>query len=195
MLCAPRSQEELKASRFTDGIMWKTNITRLDHAKALRALGLPLDTAVVDHEPSARSKKNIDAVFKATRAFGDAVLRWKESQGVIKTSSVSSPAKVARMAAVLQARNFVAVCRKWEKLFVAIARVNAQRRWVDWRDDREAANVEANTIAVILKPCAVVCRQWDEILTALENGEAREFTPAGRAPWPLGPFPTSGGAG
>ena len=83
----------------------KSNVTRLDDAKALRAMGLPLDTRAEDQELSPRAEKKIIAVFKATRAFGDAVRPWAQKQ---------------------TAKHYGAVSRTWEKLERALARAEPE---------------------------------------------------------------------
>jgi hypothetical protein len=77
------------------------NVTRLDDAKALRAMGVPLNTQVEDGDLSPKAERKIADVFKATRAFGNAVLPWAQRQ---------------------TAHRYAAVCRTWEKLELALAR-------------------------------------------------------------------------
>lgn len=65
-------------------------VTTLEHAKAMRAMGAPLNTRVKDRGLSPQSKKKIGAVYKATDKFGEAVLAWAAN-----------------------ARRFASVCRAW----------------------------------------------------------------------------------
>src|SRR6516165_5673489 len=137
-----------------------SNVTQLDDAKALRAMGVPLHTPLEDCELSRSAEKKIAAVFKATRAFGNAILPWAQKQ---------------------TGQRYAAVRRTRRQLKRALARV-------------EPKNEEPESIAVALltEPCRLVCAQWDDISTALEDGKPVKITTGEGAPWPLGPFP--GGA-
>jgi hypothetical protein len=137
-----------------------SKVTRLNDAKALRAMGVPLNTPVEDRELSRSAEKKIAAVFKATRAFGNAILPWAQKQ---------------------TGQRYAAVRRTRRQLKRALARV-------------EPKNEEPESIAVALltEPCRLVCAQWDDISTALEDGKPVKITTGEGAPWPLGPFP--GGA-
>ena len=66
----------------------KSNVTRLDDAKALRAMGVPLNTPVEDCELSRSADRKIAAVFKSTRAFGNSVLPWAQKQTAQRLSIV-----------------------------------------------------------------------------------------------------------
>jgi hypothetical protein len=159
----PKKRSRRKTARPQPG-----NVTHIDDAKALRAIGAPLDTPVEDRELSARSVAKINAARKTTNAFGKAVLHW------IKTQD--------------DAKKFAAVCRAWERLADAVATATERAKWVARGKARELANREAVAVNAFIAPCAVICSQWDDILTALKNGEPQRFEP-GEAPWPLGPFP------
>ena len=137
-----------------------SKVTRLNDAKALRAMGVPLNTPVEDRELSRSAEKKIAAVFKATRAFGNAILPWAQKQ---------------------TGQRYAAVRRTRRQPKRALARV-------------EPKNEEPESIAVALltEPCRLVCAQWDDISTALEDGKPVKITTGEGAPWPLGPFP--GGA-
>jgi hypothetical protein len=143
------------------------NITRLDNAKAMRAMGAPLNTPVEERRFSPRAAKKIDDVMLATKKFGKAVERWvKQNQ-----------------------KNYKAVWRAWEKLAIALDRAGSEPRWIEQPDgSSELANAEDMAVNVFIRSFDIVCSQWDEILTALENGEEQEII-VGKAPWPLGPFP------
>ena len=137
------------------------NITRLDNAKAMRAMGVPLNTPVEERKLSPRAAKKVDAVMLATKKFDKAVERraFKQNQ-----------------------KNYEAVRQAWEKLAIALDRAGYEK------DSSELANAEDMAVNVFIRPSDIVCSQWDEILTALENGEELKIV-AGEAPWPLGPFP------
>jgi hypothetical protein len=129
-----------------------TNITRLGDAKAMRAMGAPLNTPMEDRRFSPRSEKKIYTVYKATSAFGDAVMAWVENQE--------------------DGKRFAAVCRTWDKLNDALTKAHSQPKWTEHPDGSgELVYVEAVAVNVFIQPCGIVCSQWDEILTALENGE------------------------
>jgi hypothetical protein len=93
----------------------QSNVIRLDDAKALRAMGLPLSTQVVDREFPPRATKKITAVLKATRAFGNAVQPWAQKQ---------------------TSKRYAAAIRTWEKLERALARAAE-------REDEEAESLVA----------------------------------------------------
>jgi len=78
----------------------KSHIT-LYHANALREMGVPLNTQVEDCKFSPSAERKIAAAFKATRAFGNAVLPWAQKQ---------------------TAQRYAAVFRAWEKLERALAK-------------------------------------------------------------------------
>jgi len=84
------------------------NITRLDNAKAMRAMGAPLNTPVKDRKLSARSAKKIDAAARAINAFGDAVLSL-----VLKQDE----------------KLYTRVWRAWDKLDKALARSESEARF------------------------------------------------------------------
>jgi len=69
-------------------VLMKSNVTRLDDAKALRAMGIPLNTPVEDCELSRSADRRIAAVFKSTRAFGNAVLPWAQKQTAQRLSTI-----------------------------------------------------------------------------------------------------------
>jgi hypothetical protein len=143
-------------------------ITRLDNAKAMRAMGMPLNTPVKERKLSPRAAKKIDTVMLATKKFGEAVERWAFKQNQ---------------------KNYGAVCRTWEKLAIALDRAGSEPRWIERPDgSSKLANAEDVAVNVFIQPADIVCSQWDEILTALENGEEHKIV-VGKAPWPLGPFP------
>jgi hypothetical protein len=147
-----------------------TNITRLGDAKAMRAMGAPLNTPVEDRRFSPRSEKKINTVYKATSVFGGAVMAWVENQE--------------------DGKRFAAVCRTWGKLHDVLARAHWQPKWTEHPDGSgELVNAETVGVNVFIQPCGIVCSQWDEILTALENGEQYRVV-IGKFPWPLGPFPS-----
>ena len=142
--------------------MRKDNITRLDVAKELRAVGLPLNTTVEDCEFSPQAEKKLIAALKATKVFGDAVVTWIENLD--------------------DERRYTTVCRRWEKLYDALTRAHARPK------ARETVNSEAIVLAKFVEPYVVVCSQWGKLLTALANGKKRRVV-IGKAPWPLGPWP------
>ena len=82
-----------------------SNVTQLDDAKALRAMGVPLHTPLEDCELSRSAEKKIAAVFKATRAFGNAVPLWAQKQ---------------------TGQRYAAVFRAWNKLDRALARAKPE---------------------------------------------------------------------
>jgi hypothetical protein len=145
------------------------NITRLEDAKALREMGMPLNLPVEWREFSPQSKKKIDAVAKLAAAFGKAVLKWVLNQNE-KTAA--------------------AVWRSWGKLDKAVTETYTEPEWVEQSDDgsREMVNTEAVAVASFVAPFAVIRSQWEEILAALEDGEPVDLK-MDEGPWPLGPFP------
>jgi hypothetical protein len=137
--------------------MIDNKITRLDDAKALRAMGVPLSTPVEDRELSRSAERKIAAVFKATRALGNAVLPLAQKQ---------------------TGQRYAAVRRTRKVLKRALARVEPKNE-----------DPDAVAVALFTEPCRLICEQWDDIFTALENGQPIKIIAGEGAPWPLGPFP------
>ena len=100
------------------------NFTRLSDARAMRAMGAPLNTPVEERKFSPRSRKKIDAVMGATNAFGEAILAWAKN--------------------LQDWKNFNAVCRAWNKLESALAKAYTKPKWIEQPDgSRELADDEA----------------------------------------------------
>src|SRR5262245_31638492 len=118
------------------------DITRLENAKAMRAMGMPLDTKVIEKKLSAAANKKLLAVYKATAALGNAVARWALKQ---------------------TRRNYSAVCRALDDLYLALRRVD---KWIDASNDPEAI-----AVAGFIHPHILVHDQWTDILNDLEDGE------------------------
>jgi hypothetical protein len=113
----------------------RKSVTRLDDAKALREMGLPLSTPVEDRELSRSAEKKIMAVFKATRAFGNAVLPWAQKQTGQRYAAVRRTRKeLKRALARVEPKNeepesvMVAlftepcrlVCAQWDKILTTL---------------------------------------------------------------------------
>jgi hypothetical protein len=144
------------------------NITRLDNAKAMRAMGAPLNTPVKERKLSARSAKKIDAAARAINAFGDAVLSL-----VLKQDE----------------KLYTRVWRAWDKLDKALARSESEPKWIKQPNgDSKLLNPEAMIVHAFTEPMRIICNQWGEILDHLENGQELKIT-YGQGPWPLGPPP------
>ena len=112
-----------------------SNVTQLDDAKALRAMGVPLHTPLEDCELSRSAEKKIAAVFKATRAFGNAVLPWAQKQTGQRYAAVLRARKelkhaLARVeprneepesvAVVLLIEPCRLICEQWDAIFAAL---------------------------------------------------------------------------
>jgi len=133
----------------------KNHVT-LYHANALREMGVPLNTPAEHREFSRNAERKIGAVFKTTRAFGNAVLPWAQKQ---------------------TAQRYSAVLRTRKKLKHALAQAEPRNE-----------EPESVAVALLIEPCRLICKQWDAIFTASENGEPIKITADEGAPWPLGPF-------
>ena len=111
----------------------KSHIT-LFHANALREMGVPLNTPAEHREFSRNAERKIGAVFKRTRAFGNAVLPWGQNQTAQRYSAVLRTRKKLKHAlAQAEPRNenpeTVAVglliepcrriCEQWDAIFTA----------------------------------------------------------------------------
>src|SRR6516165_1322491 len=112
-----------------------SNVTQLDDAKALRAMGVPLHTPLEDCELSRSAERKIAAVFKATRAFGNAVLPWAQKQTAQRFSRVRrATARLERALAAAELENeepeavtvalLTEPCRlvraQWDDIFTAL---------------------------------------------------------------------------
>ena len=112
-----------------------SKVTRLNDAKALRAMGVPLHTPVEDCELSRSAEKKIAAVFKATRAFSNAVLPWAQKQTGQRYAAVRRTRKgLKRALARVEPKNegpesvaialFIEPCRlvcmQWDEIFAAL---------------------------------------------------------------------------
>jgi hypothetical protein len=142
-----------------------TNVTRLDDAKALRAMGAPMNQPVIDIEISSQATKTIIAVHKATRAFGNAVVSWVKKQ------------KEKRFAAKRSAK----VIQTWNELDKALSQAD---KWIE----KSRNEAEAIFVTEYIVGCRAICEQWDEILTVggvFHVGEGGKTD----APWPIGKFP------
>ena len=116
-------------------VLMKSNVTRLDDAKALRAMGIPLNTPVEDCELSRSADRRIAAVFKSTRAFGNAVLPWAQKQTAQRLSIIRRTRKKLKraleravpedeepelVAVALIIEPCRLVCEQWDAIFTAL---------------------------------------------------------------------------
>ena len=100
-----------------------------------REIGIPLNTPAEEGELSRSAERKIAAVFKATRAFGSAVLPWAQNQTAQRLSVVRrTRKKLKRVLARAEPRNeepesvavalFVAPCRlnceQWDAIFTGL---------------------------------------------------------------------------
>jgi hypothetical protein len=112
-----------------------SNVTRLYDAKALRAMGVPLNTPLEDGELSRSAERKIAAVFKATRAFGNAVPQWAQKQTAQRLSVVRRIRKELKraleraepedeepesVAVALFIEPCRLVCEQWDAIFTAL---------------------------------------------------------------------------
>ena len=115
-------------------VLMKSNVT-FYHAKALREMGVPLNTPVEDCELSRSAEKKIAAVFKATRALGNAVLPLAQKQTGQRYAAVRRTRKVLKralarvepkneepeaVAVTLLTEPCRVVCEQWDDIFTAL---------------------------------------------------------------------------
>jgi hypothetical protein len=140
----------------------ESNVTRLDDAKALRAMSLPLSTPVVDGELSPTAEKKVEDVFKAMRAFGVAVRPWAQNQTAKRYAAVRRTRKefmraLARAEPKNEEPESVAVaaltepCRliweKWDDICAALEsgeRVRIQGEGAPWPFGPFPRNIDAD---------------------------------------------------
>jgi hypothetical protein len=113
----------------------KSNFTLVYHAKALREMGVPLNTGVEDCELSRSAERKIAAVFKSTQAFGNAVLPWAQKQTAQRLSVIRRTRKKLKraleravpedeepelVAIALIIEPCRLICEQWDAIFTAL---------------------------------------------------------------------------
>lgn len=140
-------------------------ITNLEDAHAMRAMGAPLNSEVIDRgELPPRSEKLIVDIIKAARRCRSAVYQYLDDQ--------ENPSKYLKLK------------RRLRRLRREIARLPPPN-WVDEADgSRRLLNPEDAAVTALVGPrCFKAFQLWTDIIQTLERGEPVALK--GEDAWPV----------
>jgi hypothetical protein len=132
-----------------------TKITSLEHARALKSIGVPLTTEVEHRELPKRCDKLIRDVLTAASACRNAARRYVKKQSV---------------------GNYEALKKGHKKLGREIAKITPPN-WIEEPNGCRLTNPEDAVVCGIVGPrCFTAFLKWADIIAELEDGNPVQLT-------------------